>query len=52
MTPTVYKGIPAIRAAISNWQTTEEDLSIAFRALLEVYDRKDSRLSLNSQQMD
>lgn len=34
-TPTNYKGIPAIRAAISNWQTTEADVKIAFQALKE-----------------
>ncbi len=39
MTPTVYKGIPAIRAAISNWQTEERDVMIALEALNRVYDR-------------
>jgi glutamate/tyrosine decarboxylase-like PLP-dependent enzyme len=34
-TPTNYKGVPAIRAAFSNWQTTEEDVTIAFQALKE-----------------
>jgi glutamate/tyrosine decarboxylase-like PLP-dependent enzyme len=34
-TPTNYKGIAAIRAAISNWQTTEADVKIAFQALKE-----------------
>jgi glutamate/tyrosine decarboxylase-like PLP-dependent enzyme len=28
-TATLYKGVPAIRAAISNWQTTREDMEIA-----------------------
>lgn len=32
-TPTLYKGIPAIRAAISNWQTTDIDIGIAFTVL-------------------
>lgn len=34
-TPTNYKGVPAIRAAFSNWQTTEADVTIAFQALKE-----------------
>jgi glutamate/tyrosine decarboxylase-like PLP-dependent enzyme len=32
-TPTLYKGTPAIRAAISNWQTTQADMDIAIEAL-------------------
>lgn len=36
-TPTVYKGAPAIRAAISNWLTEEKDIAIAFDALREVH---------------
>ena len=36
-TPTNYKGVPGIRAAFSNWQTTEEDVTIAFQALKENY---------------
>ena len=32
-TPTVYKEIPAIRAAISNWQTQEKDIEIAWEVL-------------------
>ena len=32
-TPTVYKGIPAIRAAVSNWQTGPRDIEIAFESL-------------------
>jgi len=35
-TPTVYKGIPAIRAAVSNWQTTPRDMEIAFEAITRV----------------
>ena len=34
-TPTHYKGVPAIRAAFSNWQTTQPDVAIAFQALKE-----------------
>jgi glutamate/tyrosine decarboxylase-like PLP-dependent enzyme len=36
-TPTVYKGIPAIRAAISNWQTENTDIDVAISALTEVW---------------
>lgn len=36
-TPTNYKGVPAIRAAFSNWQTTKTDVDIAFQALKENY---------------
>ncbi|GHM98775.1 amino acid decarboxylase [Cytophagales bacterium WSM2-2] len=32
-TPTVYKNTPAIRSAVSNWQTTENDIRIAFESL-------------------
>jgi glutamate/tyrosine decarboxylase-like PLP-dependent enzyme len=37
MTPTVYKGTPAIRAAVSNWQTEEGDIRIAYQALMQTY---------------
>ena len=33
LTPTQYKGVPAIRAAFSNWQTTMEDAAICWQAL-------------------
>jgi glutamate/tyrosine decarboxylase-like PLP-dependent enzyme len=36
-TPTLYKGVPAIRAAISNWQTTTDNINVAFAALTEVW---------------
>jgi glutamate/tyrosine decarboxylase-like PLP-dependent enzyme len=36
-TPTVYKGTPAIRAAVSNWQTGEQDIEIAYGALRDVH---------------
>ncbi len=36
LTPTVYQGIPGIRAAFSNWQTTERDLEIIWQALQEM----------------
>lgn len=45
-TPTVYKGIPAIRAAISNWQTEDADMDIAYAALTEVW--KKFHVPLNS----
>lgn len=35
-TPTWYKGMPAIRAAISNWQTEEKDITIGMQALERV----------------
>ena len=38
-TPTQYQGIPAIRAAISNWQTELEDIQIAFHSVTEVYEQ-------------
>ncbi|HEY3478442.1 MAG TPA: pyridoxal-dependent decarboxylase [Streptomyces sp.] len=34
LTPTVYAGVPALRAAFSNWRTTEEDTDRVLRALL------------------
>jgi glutamate/tyrosine decarboxylase-like PLP-dependent enzyme len=36
-TPTVYKGRPAIRAAVSNWQTENSDMDVAFSVLTEVW---------------
>jgi glutamate/tyrosine decarboxylase-like PLP-dependent enzyme len=36
-TPTLYKGNPGIRAAISNWQTETKDIEIAIEALESVY---------------
>lgn len=41
-TPTVYKGIPAIRAAISNWQTTPGDVKLGFEVLCNVYEKMPS----------
>ncbi len=37
MTPTVYKGTPGIRAAISNWRTEEKDVEIAWEAMTKSY---------------
>lgn len=36
-TQTVYKGIPAIRAAISNWQTSAADVELGFDILKKIY---------------
>ena len=36
-TPTLYKNIPAIRAAISNWQTTDEDVEFGFDILQKIH---------------
>ncbi len=33
MTPTVYDGVPGIRAAISNWRTDEHDLQMAWQSM-------------------
>ncbi|HTH55420.1 MAG TPA: pyridoxal-dependent decarboxylase [Cyclobacteriaceae bacterium] len=33
-TPTVYKNVPAIRAAVSNWQTEDKDIRISFESLI------------------
>lgn len=35
LTPTVYRQTPGIRAALSNWRTTEADVEIAWQAMLE-----------------
>jgi glutamate/tyrosine decarboxylase-like PLP-dependent enzyme len=35
LTPTVYKEIPAIRASITNWRTTQEDVELAWKAILQ-----------------
>ncbi|MCP4357134.1 MAG: aspartate aminotransferase family protein [Chloroflexi bacterium] len=36
MTPTVYQETPGVRAAVSNWQTTQHDMEIAWRAMGEL----------------
>lgn len=38
-TPTTYKGVAAIRAAVSNWQTSMTDIRKGFDALCEVYQK-------------
>jgi glutamate/tyrosine decarboxylase-like PLP-dependent enzyme len=40
-TPTVYMGIPAIRAAVSNWQTESHDIEIAFEAMMQTAETLD-----------
>jgi hypothetical protein len=45
-TPTNYKGVPAIRAAISNWLTTNEDMDLAFQVLNNVAEKM-KRLQTN-----
>lgn len=35
-TPTAFKGTPAIRAAISNWQTTDADIQETIQALTDL----------------
>ena len=37
-TPTVYKNTPAIRAAISNWQTTDDDVELGFHVLQKIHE--------------
>lgn len=38
-TPTVYKGRPAMRAAVSNWLTARKDIDVAFTAMSDVCQR-------------
>jgi glutamate/tyrosine decarboxylase-like PLP-dependent enzyme len=35
-TPTVYKGTPGIRCAVSNWLTNENDIDITIKALTQL----------------
>lgn len=35
-TPTLYKGTPAIRAAVSNWQTETDDIRTAWESLKKI----------------
>ncbi len=35
LTPTVYKEIPAIRISITNWRTTQKDVEVAWKAMLQ-----------------
>jgi glutamate/tyrosine decarboxylase-like PLP-dependent enzyme len=48
-TPTIYKGTPAIRMAISNWQTIASDIDFAIVALTEVWDTFKKRQSIVSE---
>jgi glutamate/tyrosine decarboxylase-like PLP-dependent enzyme len=45
-TPTLYKGTPGIRAAISNWQTELADVELGFDALKRVYNRTKSAVTI------
>ncbi|MBT1705512.1 pyridoxal phosphate-dependent decarboxylase family protein [Chryseosolibacter indicus] len=40
-TPTIYKGVPAIRAAISNWQTESRDIDLAVEVLSGIFQEMD-----------
>src|SRR5579859_86641 len=44
-TPTVYQGIPAIRAAFSNWLTEKKDVEIAWTALRDVLTKNEFSFS-------
>jgi glutamate/tyrosine decarboxylase-like PLP-dependent enzyme len=33
LTPTIYKGTPAIRVSIANWKTTQKDVEIAWGSM-------------------
>jgi glutamate/tyrosine decarboxylase-like PLP-dependent enzyme len=44
--PTIFKGRPAIRAAVSNWQTRQPDIEIAFQALTEIWEQLQNGLQL------
>ncbi|HWO65098.1 MAG TPA: pyridoxal-dependent decarboxylase [Umezawaea sp.] len=35
LTPTAYQGLPALRAAFSNWRTTPTDVDRVYRAIVE-----------------
>jgi glutamate/tyrosine decarboxylase-like PLP-dependent enzyme len=47
-TPTIYKGTPAIRMAISNWQTIASNIDLAITALTEVWDAFKKRQTIVS----
>lgn len=36
ITPTVYKGVYCLRAALVNWRTTEKDIDIAINELIQI----------------
>jgi len=45
-TPTVYQGVPAIRAAFSNWLTEKKDVGIAWQAITSVYEKSFPQIRL------
>jgi glutamate/tyrosine decarboxylase-like PLP-dependent enzyme len=47
-TPTVYAGRPAVRAAFSNWLTSEDDVAVAVSVLREFAPQKSSSVSEHS----
>lgn len=38
LTPTTFNGVPALRAALSNWRTTAEDIEITWEAFCQAAD--------------
>jgi glutamate/tyrosine decarboxylase-like PLP-dependent enzyme len=48
-TPTIYKGRPAIRAAVSNWLTSQADVIIAFKELTDAAENAKSAYSAAAQ---
>lgn len=47
-TPTLYKGMPAVRAAVSNWLTEPRDMDIAFEVISNVWGKVKTNLERNS----
>ncbi|MEV0296154.1 hypothetical protein [Nocardia sp. NPDC050710] len=41
VTPTVYDGTPALRAAFSNWRTTDADVDRVYAAITAALDALD-----------
>lgn len=37
LTPTNLHGTPAIRASISNWRTTQKDIQLAWKSIVQIY---------------
>ncbi|OJJ16597.1 hypothetical protein BKI52_32295 [marine bacterium AO1-C] len=47
LSPTVYEGTPAIRAAFSNWRTQEADVQQAWETLQTIYDQTQTPSSVS-----